>query len=193
MGRPRAHGTDTARALLDAAERIAQADGLAAVSVRRVADATGTSTRAVYSLFGSKDGLVVGLATRAFELLGAEVAALPRTDDPLADAVRAGAEVFRDFTLGHPALFRIAFRRDLVAPDVAARFDHARRGALSALVARLDRVCEDRGLATSGADAALPFHAMCEGLAALEARGALGADPAARWAESLRTVVRGLS
>ncbi|TNM37445.1 TetR/AcrR family transcriptional regulator [Nocardioides albidus] len=193
MGRPRSHGHDTAEALLDAAERIAQAEGLPAVSVRRVADATGTSTRAVYSVFGSKDGLVVALATRGFELLAADVAAQPSTDDPMEDAVRAGAESFRRFATGHPALFRIAFRDGAVDPEVAAGFDRARRGALGQLVGLLDRACAHAGLATSGAEAAWAFHAMCEGLASLELRGSLGDDPAARWVACLRTVMRGLA
>ena len=53
MGRPREHDAGTAAALLDAAERIVESEGLAALSVRRVADEVGTTTRAVYSLFGS--------------------------------------------------------------------------------------------------------------------------------------------
>lgn len=193
MARPRSHGDATARALLDAAERIVQDDGLAALSVRRAAAATGTSTRAVYSIFGSKDGLVAALAASGFDGLGADVAALPVTDDPVTDAVRAGAECFRRFTLGHPALFRIAFAREAVAPDVVVRYDAARRRALAQLTARLERVCEQRGLATSAIEAALPFHAMCEGLASLELRDALGPDPAAAWATSLRAVVCGLA
>ena len=75
MGRPREHDQATATALLDMAERAVEADGLAALSVRAVAADTGTTTRAVYSLFGSKDGLVVALGVRAYELLDAAVAA----------------------------------------------------------------------------------------------------------------------
>ena len=66
MGRPREHDERTAERLLDAAERIVEAKGLDSLSVRVVAHATGTTTRAVYSLFGSKDGLVVALGKRAF-------------------------------------------------------------------------------------------------------------------------------
>jgi AcrR family transcriptional regulator len=55
-----------------------------------VAADVGISTRAVYSLFGSKEGLVAAPAVRAFDVLGAAVARLPRTDDPTADLVRAG-------------------------------------------------------------------------------------------------------
>jgi AcrR family transcriptional regulator len=105
VGRPRRHAERTARALLDAAERIVESEGLKALSVRRVADEAGTTTRAVYSLFGSKQGLVIALGKRAFELLGTAIAALPTTPDPAADLVEAGVAVFRRFAVEHPSLF----------------------------------------------------------------------------------------
>ena len=52
MGRPRLHDARTASALLDEAERIVEAEGLDALTVRRVAAAAGTTTRAVYTAFG---------------------------------------------------------------------------------------------------------------------------------------------
>ena len=45
MGRIRVHDEATAAALLDAAEQIVQADSIEALTVRRVADKTGTTTR----------------------------------------------------------------------------------------------------------------------------------------------------
>lgn len=194
IGRPRSHGSETAAALLDAAERVAVADGPAAVAVRRVADEVGTTTRAVYSLFGSKDGLLVALATRGFELLAAAVEALPATNDPVDDVVRAGALSFRRFVLQHPALFRIAFQHESVAPELIARLDLARRTALLQLTGRLERVAADGRLgSTTPAQAACYFHAMCEGLADMERRGALGQDPEAHWFSGLRAVVLGLA
>jgi AcrR family transcriptional regulator len=194
MGRPRSHGADTALALLDAAERIAQQHGPGAVAVRRVADDVGTTTRAVYSLFGSKDGLLVALATRGFEMLGEAVAALPVTDDPVEDAVRAGAVCFRRFVLDHPALFRIAFQHEAVTEELVVQFRAASRDALSRLTARLERVAAAGGLgATPPAQAACYFHATCEGMAAMEMRGAFADDPEAGWSAALRALVRGLA
>ena len=74
MGRPREHDDATAAALLAAAERILDQEGLSALSLRRLAEAAGTTTRAVYSLFGNKDGLIVALSRRAFDLLGDAIA-----------------------------------------------------------------------------------------------------------------------
>src|SRR5947208_16754247 len=109
MGRARVHTEETALALLDAAERVIDAEGVAALTVRRVADELGTTTRAVYSTFGSKQALLTGLGIRGFDLLGARVAAMPRTEDPTADLVTAAAVVFREFAIERPGLYRITF------------------------------------------------------------------------------------
>src|SRR5262249_44787021 len=111
MGRPRQHDEQTAAQLLEAAERIVDQDGIAALSVRRLATAVGTTTGGVYSLFGSKEGLVVALGARAFELLEAGIEALPETADPQADLVEAGVKVFRRFAVDHPSLFELAVQR----------------------------------------------------------------------------------
>ena len=70
MGRPTRHDDATRAALLIAAERLVETSGPGALSVRAVADQIGTTTRAVYSTFGSKEGLLASLAQRSFELLG---------------------------------------------------------------------------------------------------------------------------
>src|SRR5512132_948470 len=96
MGRPREHDDATRTALLAAAERIVADGGPAALSVRAVADAAGTTTRAVYSLFGSKDGLLVqALARDAFEFLYTEIDGLEETGDPVSDLLDVGLVAFR--------------------------------------------------------------------------------------------------
>jgi AcrR family transcriptional regulator len=195
MGRPREHDQRTAAALLAAAERTLHEQGIGALSVRSVAEQAGTSTRAVYSLFGSKDGLIAALAANAFELLGAAVKALPTTEDPVADLVSAGL-AFRVFALEHPTLFAIAIQRP--APDFFTPWHQvhaAANDALTGLEHRLDRLRQAGGLRGRAIrDAAFQFHALCEGLAALELRG--GCDPAqARrlWQEALIALVHGFA
>jgi AcrR family transcriptional regulator len=194
VGRPREHDEATAAALLEAAERTVDAEGLAALSVRGVANDVGTTTRAVYSLFGSKDGLVVALGARAFDLLGAAVAALPETDDPAADLVQAGL-VFRRFAREHPALFTVGVQRALPSPELWDRFRGAASKALSTLHARLERLAARDGLGgRSVAEAAWQFHALCEGLAAAELRDpGVGRDPEGRWRDALDALVRGFA
>lgn len=194
MGRPRQHDERTAAALLVAAERTIDEDGPAALSVRHVAEQANTTTRAVYSLFGSKNGLLAALAVHAFEVLGGTVKALAATEDPVGDLITAGL-AFRAFALEHPALFRLAIQQP--APDSAAwlAVRAAATDALGGLEHKLDRL--GRGGDLGGRtvdDAAFQFHALCEGLGALELRG--DCDPAhARrlWEQALTALVTGFA
>ena len=193
MGRPREHDERTATALLDAAERTIQAHGVAALSVRGVADEVGTTTRAVYSLFGSKDGLLVALAARAFELLGAAVHALPTTDNPADDLVSAGVDVFRPFALDHPILFRVGVQRTGVGSEEGP-FTAARLAALAELEARIERLAEVGLGVRPIRRAAFAFHALCEGLASMELRGGLPpGQEAPLWRDALSALVAGFA
>jgi len=195
VGRPREHNERTAGALLEAAERIVEVDGLEGLSVRGLADRVGTTTRAVYSLFGSKDGLLVALGARAFTMLGAAIAGLPATEDPAADLVDAGVAVFRRFAIGHPSLFRIGVQQTIGSPELARDFANAAAEAFVGLQARVTRV-EAAGLlgGRSVRDAACEFHALCEGLAAVELRGQMTPGEETRiWRDALTALVAGFA
>ena len=173
MGRPREHDANTAVALLDAAERIVQAEGLEALTVRRVASEVGTTTRAVYSVFSSKEGLIVALGRRAFEILGDGLASFPQTDDPAADLIEGTIAVFRRFAIEHPTLFQIALQRP-PSSQIKAGFTDAQAEALAGLEARIERLHAAGLLGGRPVWAVLcVFDALCEGLAALELRGIL--------------------
>lgn len=195
MGRPRLHDAHTAAALLDQAERIVESEGLDALTVRRVAAAAGTTTRAVYTAFGSKDALVIALGGRGFDLLRGDLRTLPSTGDPAADLVQAGVAVFRRFATERPALFRISIQRTLPDPALFAGFVHAAREALAALHDRVARLeAAGRLGARSVPDAAAEFHSLCEGLAAMELRGMLTRGEEERiWRDALGALVRGFA
>jgi AcrR family transcriptional regulator len=192
MGRPKQHDDGTAAALLAAAERTVQRHGLDALSVRRVAAAVGTTTRAVYSLFGSKDGLVVALGAHSFDVLRTALEALPTTNDPTSDLVEAGL-TFRAFALEHPSLFAIGVQRSLPTPELWAQFSAAASRALVELERRLARLSDADLLGGRSVDAAaLQFHALCEGLAAFELRSACPPMVAERmWREGLGALMAG--
>jgi AcrR family transcriptional regulator len=169
-----------------------------ALSVRAVADAADTTTRAVYSLFGSKDGLVAALAQTAFESLHKEIDRLPKTNDPAADLVAIGTKVVRGLVRQHPALFRIAFQR-IAGLHPEPHLVEARERAWIQLQARVQR------LSTAGllggkpvADAAREINAMWEGLANAELRGDVlrimprGSEERA-WRDALTTVIHGFT
>jgi AcrR family transcriptional regulator len=195
MGRPKEHDEHTASALLEAAEKVVENDGADALSVRRVAEEVGTSTRAVYSLFGSKEGLLAALGNRGWELVGRGLDQLPVTDDPADDLVSAGTEVFRDFAINHPSTFRIAVQRTVGPPELADAFRPTRIEALHGLEARVERLADagrldDRPVS----DAVRQFHALCEGLAALELRGVIPHHEGARvWHDALGALVTGFA
>jgi AcrR family transcriptional regulator len=193
MGRPREYDEHTASDLLEAAEHIVAAEGLEALSVRRVASAVEVTTRAVYSLFGSKDGLVVALGVRAFDLLKADLDALPTTSDPTRDLVKAGTLVFRHFALEHPALLRIGLQHEGTSAALASQFRGASDRALEGLQSRIIRLAAQGQLGSRGvAEAACEFDALCEGLVALELRSALPASKAEWvWHDALHALVVG--
>ncbi|MEZ4322476.1 MAG: TetR/AcrR family transcriptional regulator [Myxococcota bacterium] len=194
MGRPREHDEHTREALRAAAERLFDERGASGVSVRALADAVGTTTRAVYSLFGSRDGLLVdALAQRAYELLEQGLDAQVETDDPARDVVECGVGIFRPFVREHPALFRITFQRVVPGFEPGQELIASRDSAFR-------RLCRKVGRAPLGDKrvevAALEFQALCEGLGNFELRGdALRLLPSgqedATWRSAFTSLVAG--
>ena len=170
------------------------------MSVRAVAEGAGTTTRAVYSLFGSKDGLLVeALARDAFEFLHTEIAKLPETDDPASDLIGVGLLVFRRLVREHPALYRIAFQRIVPGLEAGSELEATRQRAWEQLVAKVERLRAAGQLGVKPApEAAVEFIAMMDGLGSAELRGAVlrllpeGSEEQA-WRNALLTVVRGWS
>ncbi len=194
MGRPREHDDRTAQALLDAAETLVASGGLDALSVRGVADQAGTTTRAIYSIFGSRAGLISALGARAFDLLGAYVAALPYTPDAAGDLVDAGVLGYRKLVSDHPVLVLLGVQQPPAEPEQRKRVRDAARLAWTTLHERVSRLEHQGQLRTMDVPtAATAFHALCEGLGALEIRGLLPNDRAEQqWRASLTALVAGL-
>ena len=195
MGRPRLHDDATRFALLEAAEQLLSAGGIEAVSVRSAAAAAGTSTRAVYALFGSKEGLVQALAQRAYELLMDRVAAIPITDDPIADLIAGSIKGFRAFALDHPDLFRLVFTTQLPRARLTTETNATRMAALRQLTGRIERL-KAFGFARehSVEELTLLVDVLCSGLAMREICGVLDAAHAERlWFDALGALLTGLS
>jgi AcrR family transcriptional regulator len=191
MGRPREHDEATRLALLAAAEALVGRGGLDAVSVRAVAGEARTSVRAVYSLFGSKEGLVRALARRGMEVLMERVDSAPLTDDPAADMAWAALDGFRHFALDHPDLFRVAFV--WAGIDLGPEEWEASAMAFTSLTTRIERaraagLVPDRPVEDLG----LEFHAMCQGLAAMELCGMAPADAKRMWTDAIGDLIAGL-
>ena len=194
MGRPKQHDDATREALLAAAENLVERGGTGALSVRALADEIGTSTRAVYSIFGSKEGLLAALAKRSFDMLRDAIAELPRTKDPARDLVQAALTVFRPMAVQHPSLFQIAFLR--AAPDVPLGPDvvDAAQAGYGLLSERVKRLADADLLGGRDAQAATrEFNAMCFGMAVTELMNPtqLGPDPQRAWRAAFETLING--
>lgn len=194
MGRPKEHNATTRAALLQAAEQMIAADGMDALSIRGVADAVGTTTRAVYSLFESKAGLLQALAVRLFELLDEAIGHIAPTDDPREDLATAAIDGFRRVALEHPSLYSLVFLR--VVPDLQLGSDFS--AVASATFARLEALVARVAHADDSGDIdvpqlALAVHALTEGLASVELRQGV-ADPATAeqlWHDAVIALVDG--
>jgi AcrR family transcriptional regulator len=191
VGRPREHDEATRAALLAAAERLIDEEGPDAAGVRRVAEEVGTSTRAVYSVFGSKQGLLEALAIRFFEELQAATDAVALTDDPAADLVNAAMTAWRRTVLRHPSLYQLVFLRLVPDLDLGPEFGEVAYGALGQLQVLVERVAPGPRVH----ERTLAWHALTEGLASMEVRGQMldTLDAEGVWRDALTALVRGFA
>ncbi|MDP9841872.1 TetR/AcrR family transcriptional regulator [Streptosporangium lutulentum] len=194
MARPRKRDYDELRRdLLDAAGRLLAEEGPQALSTRRVAQEVGSSTTAVYNLFGDKTGLLRAMFLEGFARLAREFAAVPRDGDPEADLMALGY-AYRAAALANPHLYELMFGRPIAdfRPDEAALAQI--QGTFGTLVAAVAR-CVDAGrfAPSDPYDIAVHLNALVHGLASLELRGSLaGGDQADRhWRLALEAAFRG--
>ncbi|MEU8896723.1 TetR/AcrR family transcriptional regulator [Nocardia sp. NPDC048505] len=104
-------------ALMDACLRLIDTEGIAAVSLRRVAREAGVSTGAPYHHFADRAALLAALSANGFERLGAALAAARATADTPLAALTALAEAYVRFSREQPAYFRLMFRPELSQPE----------------------------------------------------------------------------
>jgi AcrR family transcriptional regulator len=191
VGRPREHDAQTRERLLGAAAELSARDGWDAVGVRRVADEAGTTTRAVYSVFGSKEGLEEALHEAMFERLQELLAEMPRTGDPRADLL-APAEAYRQWATERPERYAAMMR--FVGPRAAPRspaglaLARAAESRLRELIVR----CAEAGLIADDDvdDLVLEWRAVVHGLAEFENHGVL-TDPDGSWRSVLGALIDG--
>lgn len=192
MARPREHDEDTRRALLATAGALLRDEGPGALSIRRVAAAVGATTRAIYSLFGSKQGLIRALYREGFAGLDAELAAVSVSADPVAD-IHALGLAYRRSALAHPDLYDVMFACPLpeFEPDQA---DQALAlGTLERLRQAVLRGIEQGRVDGDPDQRTLQLWALVHGLASLEIAGAPpGFDTELAWEQALDAMLQGL-
>ncbi len=170
MPRPREHDDQTRAALLRAAAALLQEGGNAALTVRAVADRVGVTTRAIYSVFGSKEGLVRALFRTGFRGLEQELAAVPETDDPIAD-VRALGLAYRRSALARPDLYGVMFGRPIPEFEPDADDQALAAGTLDELRNAVRRGVTAGVVAGDVEERTIQLWGLVHGLASLELRG----------------------
>ena len=174
-----------------AATELLGKEGIGAVTVRRVADQAGTTTRAVYATFGDKDGLLRALFRVAAETMRRHHEAVPVDEDPVRELTTlAGA--YRAAVREQPALYRLYIGSSEACPtedDLALAFRSFYRvqDAIGRAVAQ--GMVPDRAVDAFGRQ----LWAVVHGLASLELAGFLGdPDDAARyWQDAITTHLLG--
>ncbi|HEX2301881.1 MAG TPA: TetR/AcrR family transcriptional regulator [Pseudonocardiaceae bacterium] len=108
MPRPKLHDDALRIRLLDTAGAVLTSEGPDALSLRRLAAEAGTSTSAVYSLFGGKPGVLRALFVEAFTRFGAHLDTVTPSADPAADILALG-RAYRASATANPHLYTVMF------------------------------------------------------------------------------------
>lgn len=141
MARPRVHDEALAQVLLEEATRIVGLEGPDALSLRRLTQSAGTSTSAIYSLYGSRDALLAAVYQLALGSFG-EATVVSPTEEPLADLFTMGV-LYRQWALDHPQMYPVMFGRR--PNDTAASIRERTRSTVEPLLEGVQR-CLDAGI-----------------------------------------------
>ncbi|MGZ4517408.1 MAG: TetR/AcrR family transcriptional regulator [Mycobacteriaceae bacterium] len=194
MSRPKIYDDDLRGRLLFRAAELVSTGGVSALSLRGLAADVGTSTSAVYSLFGNKTGLLRALFVEAFARFGASQSAVPVTADPLVDLEALGT-AYRVHALADPHLYGVMFGGALASfePDTetqllaASTFEPVLDAATRAARAGLLRTEDAQLVATA-------LWASLHGLVSLELAGfscSPGEDARTVFVPALQSALRG--
>ena len=99
-------------ALLAAAERVLEREGLVGLTLRAVAREAGVSHAAPAHHFGDLTGLVSDLAAIGFRQFNAAMVAAESAGDTLSEKARARAMAYVTYAQAHPGIYRLMFRTE---------------------------------------------------------------------------------
>jgi AcrR family transcriptional regulator len=105
---PRKSDPRTRAQLIDIAARLLHEQGPRALSARRIAAETDSSTMAVYTHFGGMSGLVREMVHEGFSRLQRHMKAVRPSEDPVADMAMLG-RAYRCNAIANPHLYAVMF------------------------------------------------------------------------------------
>lgn len=177
---------DLRRDAVTAAREIVIADGIAALTVRRVAEAIGCSVGTIYNLFSDLDDLIVHVASTVLDDMQADLFAEPAPSDPV-ERLRDLAQRYLGFAVAHPRLWIMLFEYTTAAERPMPVWHVERIAALVGNVQAIAAAALDGSRADVKASVDV-LWASVHGIAALALRGKLGivtADSAGALADRL--------
>jgi len=156
--------SSTSVELIEAAARLIASDGADRLTLRRVADAAGTSTMAIYTCFGGMPDLRHAVRSEGFARLAAHISGVTQTDDPVADLALLGLAYYEN-AVTNADLYRVMFmERPHDAADAQIGWD-----TFEALIAGVQRcITAERFREGDAADRATQLWALAHGLVSLE-------------------------
>jgi AcrR family transcriptional regulator len=188
MGRPRTNDDTVMDRLIESATEMFATRPRESITVRALAAAAESSTAAVYSLFGGKEGLIDEVRNRAVAGLYQDLSAVPASDDPLAD-LYALAVAYRRWGREHGHLYTVLFGGvQSFDPSGEVGTDDPIRPLIDAI----DRALSASLLAGDATSIALSLWVTLHGLVTLELAGALDSTTAeAAFRSTILATLRG--
>ncbi len=189
----RTRSVDLEPALIEAAERVLETEGLAGMTVRAVAKAAGVAPMGVYNRFGSKEGLVDAVLARGFQGLAEAIRPPEDMTDPI-DRLRAAGIGYRTFGLGHHEQYRAMFAADQWDSVPGSDLDVCSQGTFNILMTLVEQACRASGRADiDPLEQAQMVWATVHGAVSLELDGrVVTPDPGATYGRLLNFILGGL-
>lgn len=134
-------------ALLEAAERVLEREGLSGLTLRAVAREAGVSHAAPTHHFGDLTGLVSELAAIGFRQFNATMAAAAAPDLPSNERAMMRAKAYVAYAQAHPGMYGLMFRTerlDYSRPSLHEAAEASFAGLAGAIAAkRQEKISED--------------------------------------------------
>jgi AcrR family transcriptional regulator len=138
------------QAVLRSARELLAAEGPDALTMRRIADALGSSTTVLYSNFAGKNAIIDAIVVAGHQELRERLGTIAAEQEPFARLAES-ARVYRRFALDDPARYRLLFGADLRGYERGTSAREAAQASFGAL-ADLVRDCQSAGILRADAD-----------------------------------------
>jgi AcrR family transcriptional regulator len=169
------HHGDLRLALVEAALRAVEREGLGELSLRALARSLGVSPRAPYRHFATKEELLAAVAVEGFRVSAAFTGErVGPTMDPLA-RLRSTVEAYVLFAAKHPAAFRVMYAPYATVEESAPELVRVRAESHAVMMGMIEAAQESGALRPGDPiELALALWSSMHGLAVLLVEGQLG-------------------